>query len=116
MSAQPDLFAEPTPAAAEIVVDLRDRLAWRSIRKPNTAPFVTEYLKGVVESYCGRYTITWTDEQFLEGPQRYAAFRRQFEINPRTGELQRTHPVPLGSHDSPEQAREACAVHAEGNP
>lgn len=109
MSAQPDLFAEGPPPPAELVVDLRDRSAWRSIPDPRDE---SRYLPCVVESVCGGYTITWTGE--AGAAQRYLAFKRNFEINRRTGELQRTNPLVIGGYLTPEAARQACAQHAEG--
>lgn len=103
MNATADLFAEPV----EIVPDLRASASWNPIPHP-TRP--GENLPWVVESFCGRYTITWsvtpdTDARF------FLVWRRHPLVNGR-------RPVAsyIDRRMSAREARQLAATHAEANP
>lgn len=98
----------------ERIADLRDRLSWRRVPDPKDDSGV-RVLSCVRESFCGRYTITWTSPQFLTDPPRPQTFLawRRGRLNQKG---YRETPVLLGGFQSQEKAREACSKHAETHP
>lgn len=106
MSAHPDLFRE---ASGELVMSLETRAAWHSIRNPKDPE---AFLPWVVESYCGRYTITWSVPAGAEADGKiFLLWRRHAEQAGR-----RPMPSMIGRYTSALDARKAAAEHAEGNP
>lgn len=105
MSAQPDLL---DAIQTDLVVNLRERTAWRSIPKTDGAGF----LPFVVESFDGRYTITWSSiEPEGDAGEIFLAWRRGELVNGR-----RAMPTLISRHRSARSAREACAKDGEGKP
>lgn len=106
MSAQPDLFVAP----GEIEINLADRDAWHSIRNPKNPD---EFLQWVVESYCGRYTITWSVPPGADAGSAIFLLWRRFPADARgyrpTASL-------LGRFMTSTTARAAAAQHAEASP
>jgi hypothetical protein len=106
MSAQPDLFVAP----GEIEINLADRDAWHSIRNPKNPD---EFLQWVVESYCGRYTITWSVPPGADaGSEIFLLWRRY----PKNARGYRPTATLLGRFPSSVAARCAAAMHVGASP
>ena len=89
--------------------DLRVSASWREIPNPKNPD---EYLPWVVESFCGRYTITWSVPAGADATQKiFLLWRRHPLVNGR-------RPVAslLGRYGSAREARLAAGTHAEANP
>lgn len=108
MSAQPDLFGGPDQPSVTFDPDLRVSASWRSIEDPANRG---QFLPWVVESFCGRYTITWTSTPGESDLRVFLAWRRHPLVNGR-----RAAPSLIARHTSAREARLACAEHLEANP
>ena len=107
MSAHPDLFAPP--AEEPLQPDLRMSTSWHSIDDPSKPG---QQLPFVVESFCGRYTITWSVPAGADANQRvFLAWRRHPLVEGR-----KPMPSLIGRGTSAREARQLCASHAEVNP
>lgn len=103
MSAQPGLFEQPVTYEP----DLRVSASWREIPDPSKPDQAMPWVK---ESFCGRYTITWSVPPGADANMRiFLVWRRHPLVEGR-------RPVPslIGREMSARQARLVAAEHAEG--
>lgn len=108
MSAQPDLFGGPDQGPVTYDPDLRVSASWRSIPDPANPG---QFLPWVVESFCGRYTITWTSTPGDSDSLVFLGWRRHPLVDGR-----RAMPSLIGRWKTAREARLALAEHAEVNP
>lgn len=108
MSAQPDRFGGPEQGPVTFAPDLRVSASWRSIEDPTRRG---QFLPWVVESFCGRYTITWTSTPGEDDSRVFLGWRRHPLVNGR-----RAAPSLIGRWPTAREARLALAEHSEANP
>lgn len=89
--------------------DLRVSASWRDIPDPKNQ---TQSLPWVRESFCGRYTITWSVPPGADAKTKiFLVWRRHPLVDGR-----RAMPSLIGREMSARQARLVAAEHAEANP
>jgi hypothetical protein len=105
MSSSADLFSQDL-----VQPDLRGSAAWRDIPDPQDPSKTLEWVK---ESFCGRYTITWSARPIAEDPEAkiFLLWRRHPLVNGR-----KPTPSLIDGFLTARGARLVAAEHAEANP